>query len=221
MGQVIELAAADGHRLGAYAAGARDGERGLVVLQEVFGVNAHMRLVADRLAAAGYAVVCPALFDRAEPGVELGYGQEDIQRGVALRAAIPAAGTLADLTAAAAWLGGRRTGVIGYCWGGSLAWLGATEMDVFAAACCWYGGGIAARRHARPRCPVQMHFGATDASIPRADVEAIRVAQPEAEIFVYPEAGHGFGCEARASYREADARLAEERSLAFFARHLG
>jgi carboxymethylenebutenolidase len=109
---------------------------------------------------------------------------------------------------------------VGYCWGGTVAWWGATRTTHFRAAACWYGGGIAATRTATPHCPVQMHFGEKDASIPIADVEAIRAAQPGVEIFVYPGAGHGFGCDDRASFSKPDADLAQSRTLAFFAKHL-
>lgn len=222
---LTELTAADGHRLSAYRAGPAEARRGLVVVQEIFGVNHHMQSVCDRLAGQGYAVLCPALFDRAERGVELGYAPEDVSRGRALRGQVPEAGTIADIEAAAAALAGtggaRRLGIIGYCWGGTVAWWGATRMTGFAAAVGWYGGGIAAARDERPNCPVQLHFGDRDASIPNADVEAIRAAQPGVEIFVYPGAGHGFGCDERGSYSAPDAALAERRSLDFLSKHLG
>ncbi len=216
MGKLIELEAADGHHLSAYAAGPARADRGLVVIQEIFGVNRHMRHVCDSFAEEGFAVVAPALFDRAERGVELGYGPEDIARGRELRARVPEAGTLADIQAAADELAGKRIGIVGYCWGGTVAWLGATRSTTFAAAVGWYGGGIAATRHETPNCPVQLHFGETDASIPLDDVEAIRAAQPGLPIFIYPGAGHGFGCEERASYSAADAKLARARTLDFF-----
>jgi len=222
MGNTITLKAGDGHVLGAYRAGPPDATRALVVVQEIFGVNRHMRRVCDGFAAEGYAVICPALFDRAERGVELGYGPEDIARGRELRAKVPEAGTLADIRAAAAALpAAAKRGIVGYCWGGTVAWWGATRTRDFAAAVGWYGGGIAAAKDEVPNCPVQLHFGEKDASIPLADVEAIRAARPEVEMFVYPGAGHGFGCDERGSYVPADAGLARRRTLEFFARHLG
>jgi len=123
--------------------------------------------------------------------------------------------------AAAASLGDRALGIVGFCWGGTIAWWGATRMTRFKAASGWYGGGIAATRSETPGCPVQLHFGDQDASIPAADIEAIRAAQPGVEIFVYPGAGHGFGCDERASFSPKDAALARERTLAFLAEHLG
>jgi carboxymethylenebutenolidase len=219
---LIELTAADGHRLSAYRAGPADATRALVVVQEIFGVNRHMRHVCDAFAAEGYQVIAPALFDRVERNVELGYESADVARGRDLRAKVPAEGTMADIEAAAAALPGRAArGIVGYCWGGSVAWWGATRSTSFKAACGWYGGGIAAIRDEVPSCPVQLHFGEVDASIPLSDVELIRAAQPGIEIFVYQGAGHGFGCEERGSYRPADADLAQARTLAFFARHLG
>jgi carboxymethylenebutenolidase len=216
-----ELTAADGHTLAAYVAGPRDAARGLVVVQEIFGVNRHMRRVCDDFARAGYAVVCPALFDRTQRGVELGYGPEDVARGRDLRGTIDPGKTVLDIQAAAAALPkAAKRGIVGYCWGGTVAWHGATRTDGFAAAVGWYGGGIAAAKDEKPNCPVQLHFGETDASIPLSDVEAIRAAQPGVEIFVYQGAGHGFGCEERGSYVAKDAALAQERTLAFFARHL-
>jgi carboxymethylenebutenolidase len=216
-----DLTASDGHRLAAYRAGLADAPRALVVVQEIFGVNRHMRNVCDRLAAEGYAVICPALFDRTQRGTELGYTPEDVARGRDLRAKVPAEGTMADIEAAAAALpAGAKRGIIGYCWGGTVAWWGATRSRSFAAAVGWYGGGIAATKDERPNCPVQLHFGETDASIPMADVEAIRTAQPGLDIFVYPGAGHGFGCDERGSYSAPDAALAQQRSLAFLAQHL-
>jgi len=215
------LTAADGHTLAAYVVGPADARAGLVVVQEIFGVNHHMRGVADRFAASGYAVVCPALFDRVERGVALGYDAADVARGRDLRSGIDAHLTLLDVLAAAGALpAGIPRGIVGYCWGGSVAWHGATRSSAFRAAVGWYGGGVAAARDEVPRCPVQLHFGETDASIPLADVDAVRAARPEVEVFVYAGAGHGFGCDERGSYSATDAALAQERTLAFLGRHL-
>jgi carboxymethylenebutenolidase len=220
MGQTVKLMAADRHTLSAYSAGPADGARGLVVVQEIFGVNRHMRGVCDRFAAAGYAVLAPALFDRVEPGAELGYGQGDIVRGRELRMKLQESGVMAEIKAAADGLAGKKIGIVGYCYGGTVAWWGATRTRLFAAASCWYGGGIAGTRTEKPNCPVQMHFGDQDASIPMKDVEAIRAAQPGAEIHVYPGARHGFGCDERESFSPPDYAVAQERTLAFFAKHL-
>jgi carboxymethylenebutenolidase len=217
----ITLTAADGHSFAAWTGGPKDATRALVVVQEIFGVNRHMRRVAQSFADAGYAVIMPALFDRTERGVELGYTAEDVARGRALRGTVDEHKTLLDILAAAAALpAGAKRGIVGYCWGGTVSWHGATRSSAFAAAVGWYGGGIAAAKSEVPRCPTQLHFGEMDASIPMSDVDAVRAARPEVEVFVYKGAGHGFGCEERGSYVPADAALAQQRTLAFFGKHL-
>jgi len=221
MSQKIQIRAADGHTFSAYRAGPANARRGLVVVQEIFGVNQHMRNVCDEFAAAGYAVISPALFDRVERDVELGYGNEDMLRGRDLRGRTPEAGTLADIEAAAAQLALDKVAIVGYCWGGTVAWWGATRSRKFACASGWYGGGIAATAQEVPNCPVQLHFGELDKGIPLTDVEAIRKARPEVEIHVYPGAQHGFACDERPSYSAADTQLAQSRTLAFFDRHMG
>ena len=219
MGLRVALHAADKHTLSAYRAGPDEAARGLVVVQEIFGVNHHMRQVCDRFAALGYAVIAPALFDRVQRDVELGYGPEDVKRGRELRAQVSDAGTLADIGAASAALP-EVCGIVGYCWGGTVAWWGATRTNFFRAAVGWYGGGIAAAKDETPHCPTQLHFGETDSSIPMTDVRAIQAAQLAVEIHCYPGAGHGFGCEERASFDAAANALAEERTVAFLEGHL-
>lgn len=222
MAETITLTAADGHRLQAYVAGPADSTKALVVVQEIFGVNNHMRHVADAFAAQGFRVIVPALFDRVRPGIELGYTAEDVQKGRELRGEIANDKPVHDIEAAAAALPqGAKVGIVGYCWGGTVAWWGATRSKMFAASSCWYGGGIAGTATEAPNCPVQMHFGEKDASIPMSDVEIIRAAQKEVEIFVYAGAQHGFACDERASFSAPDAALAQERTLAFLATHLG
>ena len=220
MGKTISLTAKDGHNLSAYQAGLPGSPRCLVVAQEIFGVNHHIRGICDGFADAGYRVVAPALFDRIERGVELAYDAGGMQRGREIAGAIKPEQMLADLLAGADWLGEEAVGVIGYCLGGSLAWAAATNARRFKAAVGWYGGAIAANKDLPPNCPVQLHFGADDAHIPLSDVEAIRQAQPGAEVFVYDGAGHGFGCNERASYDARAAAQAQERSLAFLQHHL-
>ena len=221
MGSTVKLKAADGFSLSAYVAGSTDAKAGLVVVQEIFGVNHHMRDMADRFAEAGYYVCAPALFDRAEPGVELGYTPDDIAKGRDYRMKLSDAQVIADVEAAAAYLGAKKIGIVGYCFGGTVAWWGATLTTKFAASSCWYGGGIAGTKDERPHCPVQMHFGEKDASIPMSDVEAVRAAQPKVESHVYLGAGHGFGCDERGSFSKPDYELAQQRTLDLFAKHLG
>lgn len=220
MGHWIDIKAADGHEMAAWRDGPEDAKHCLVVTQEIFGVNSHMRYACAQLAAAGFAVIAPALLDRVERGVELGYSDEDLQKGFALRAALPEGGPVADIEAARAVFGTRKVGIIGYCWGGRVAWWGATRSDRFAASVAWYGGGIAADRNETPRIPVQMHFGEVDHSISLDDVEAIRAAQPGVEIFVYQGAHHGFGCEERPTFDMKAYELAQSRTLEFFRHYL-
>ena len=221
MGGTVTLKAADGFSLSAYTAGSASAKAGLVVVQEIFGVNHHMRDMTDRFAAAGYLAISPALFDRVERGVELGYTPDDIAKGRDYRMKLNDAQVIQDIEAAAAYLGAKKLGIVGYCFGGTVAWWGATRTTKFAASSCWYGGGIAGTKDERPHCPVQMHFGEKDASIPMSDVEAVRMAQPKAETYVYMGAGHGFGCDERGSFSQPDYELARKRALDFFAKHLG
>ena len=220
MGKIITLTAADGHSLSAYEAGFPDSPRALVVMQEIFGVNHYIRSVCDGFGDAGYHVIAPAIFDRVERGVELGYEGPDWQRAVALAQKLKPEDMLTDLLASAEALGRESVGIIGYCLGGTLAWAAATKTSRFKAAVGWYGGGIVGTKEAVPNCPVQLHFGAKDDHIPLTDVEAIRTAQPGMEVFVYDQAGHGFGCPERASYEALSASLAQERSLAFLQHNL-
>lgn len=217
----IQLTTSDNHTLNAYVTGPEDAEHGLVVAQEIFGINSHIRDVADYFAGQGYRVICPALFDRAQADVELGYTAADIQTGLALRDQIPTVQTLLDLDAAAHALQAQKTiGIVGYCWGGTLAWLAASRSNAFTAASCWYGGSIIKTKDEIPSIPVQMHFGLLDKSIPPNDVAAIQDAQPSVEIHTYPAADHGFGCNQRGSFNEPAWELANERTLHFFAQHL-
>jgi carboxymethylenebutenolidase len=221
-GTTIELQAADGHRYAAYlAAPAGTPRGGLVVAQEIFGVNSHIRAVADGYAADGYLTIAPALFDRVERGVEIGYAPADIQRGMAIRQQLGNERPLVDIAAAMARVAAAgKVGIVGYCYGGLLAWLAAAKVDGLAAAIVYYGGGVPEHKNLAPRCPVLMHFGERDTHIPLPGVEALRQAQPGAEIHVYA-AGHGFNCDQRGAYDAAAAGLARERSLVFLRRHVG
>lgn len=221
MGKTIDLTAEDGHTFNAYVAGpAPDGAKALVVIQEIFGVNSHMRRVCDMYAAQGYAVVAPALFDRAERGVELGYEAEDRARGIELRAQVPDAGMLADVAACkAAMAAASSVGIVGYCWGGSVAWLGNTRLG-FDASVSYYGGQIVDTRNEPNNGPAMMHFGTEDASIPMADVERIQNDRPDLTIHVYEGAQHGFCCDDRATFSKPHCQQANERTLAFFAKNL-
>jgi carboxymethylenebutenolidase len=222
MGEKLTLHAEDGHKLAAYRATPAGTPRGgLVVVQEIFGVNAHIRRVCDGFAADGYVALAPALFDRVEPGYETGYGQEDIERGRNVRQKLGWDLMVTDTRAAVEALKktGLKVGVVGYCMGGSMAWLAATRIPGVGAAVGYYGGAVAEFADEPPRCPVLLHFGETDASIPREHWDRIREAQPTIPMHIYP-AGHGFNCDARGSYHEPSARLARERTLEFLRRHM-
>ncbi len=229
MGQFTNLTAADGFMLSAYVAEPEGRPRAaIVVLPEIFGVNSHIRSVADRFADQGYLAVAPATFDRVKPGVELGYTEDDMKAGFELKTAVdalPGAGVLQDIQAAidhAAQLGGGKVGIIGFCWGGLLTWKAACLLKGLCAAVPYYGGGITGEGEIarQPQCPVMAHFGDQDHWIPMEGIEAFKKAHPEVEVHVYP-ASHGFNCDQRASYNEAAAKLARERSLAFLADKLG
>ncbi|HEY2859898.1 MAG TPA: dienelactone hydrolase family protein [Terracidiphilus sp.] len=222
MGEQTSLRAADGQELGAYVAWP-EGEpiAGLVVLQEIFGVNAHIRRVTDGYAKDGFLAIAPALFDRIEPGIELGYEGDDAAKARSFIPRINMEKAVLDVEAAvqyAAAATGKKVGVVGYCWGGSLAWLASTRLPVQAAV-GYYGGRISQFTHEEPKAPVMLHFGTLDAHIPKLEVDTVQAAHPEVEIYWY-EAGHGFNCDARASYNPNAAQVARERSLSFLTRHL-
>jgi len=224
MGETITLTASDGHECAAYLARPEgEAKAGLVVCQEIFGVNDHIREVADGFAGEGYLTVAPALFDRLERGVELAYTADDATRGRALRTALAWETVMLDVAAAAeaarAGAGPGPVGVIGYCWGGSLAWLAACRLNVDAAV-GYYGGQVHEFREETPACPVLLHFGARDPVIPKAHVDEIAKLHPEVPIFTY-DAGHGFNCTARADYDAEAAAVARWRTLDFLAQHLG
>ena len=222
MGQMIKLTTSDGFVLDAYRAEPAGVARGgLVVLQEIFGVNPHIRSVADRFAALGYLVVAPALFDRVKPKVELGYEPSDMQAGVALNKQTTHDDTMKDVAAAiAAVTEAGRVGVVGYCWGGTLAYAAACDLPGVYAAVCYYGGGIAGMLDEKPTVPVIMHFGEQDTHIPVEDVAKIREAMPYTPIFTY-QAGHGFNCDARGSFDKPSADLAMSQTEPFLRENVG
>ena len=229
MGQFINLTAADGFTLPAYVAVPAGKAKGaIVVLQEIFGVNSHIRAVADGYAAAGYLAVAPATFHRAQSGVDLGYTEADMGTGFGFKTAVdalPAPGVMQDIQAAIAYAGlaaeGGKVGIVGYCWGGLLSWRSACALSGLSAAVCYYGGGMTTAEESvrQPTCPVLAHFGNQDHWIPLDTVEAFKLAQPDVQVHIY-EANHGFNCDQRGSYNEAAAKLALARTQAFFGQHL-
>ena len=222
MSEWSQLTASDGHVLDAYIA-RPEGEpiAGLVVVQEIFGVNAHIRSVADSYARDGFLAVAPAIFDRIEKHVDLKYEGEDLQKAMSFRHSINIENALLDVEAAldhARKETGKKTGVIGYCLGGTVAWVSATRLKTDAAV-GYYGGYIGKFADETPRAPVMLHFGKQDTHIPKDDVDRVQIAHPEVQIYWY-DAGHGFNCDARSSYEPASAKLARERSLKFLTQHL-
>lgn len=222
MGTMIDLKADDGHGLQAYLAEPMNQARGaVVVVQEIFGVNSHIRGVADGYATDGYLAIAPALFDRVERGVESGYSQPEIQTGIGRMQNVSWDDATRDVQAAVdAVKHAGKVGIVGYCWGGAVAWVAASRVPELAAAVSYYGGAIPSLLDQRPRCPVLLHFGDKDASIPVEKAREVAAAHPAATVHYYP-AGHGFNCEQRASYDATASALARRRTLEFFRTHLG
>lgn len=222
MGEFVTLKAADGHELSAYVARPEGAPlAGLVVVQEIFGVNPHIRSVADGYAKDGFLAIAPALFDRIERGVELGYEGPEKDRAMRFIPKLDLEKSLLDIAAAkdfAASATGKKVGVIGYCYGGTLAWVAAARLHP-SAAVGYYGGRIGNYANEKITAPVMLHFGKQDAHIPPEEVDKVHAAHPEVEIHWY-DAGHGFNCDARASFNPAAAREARERSLKFLRKHL-
>ncbi len=222
MGENITLAASDGFELGAYVATPAGAAKGaVVVIQEIFGVNQHIREVTDGYAADGYFAIAPKIFDRIERDIELGYEEADMGRGIDLAfQQLDLATALGDIQTAINHASAEgKVGVVGYCFGGLLTWLSACDLDGVAAASSYYGGGVAGQMEKTPKCPVIMHFGELDAHIPMSDVDAVKAAQPDTPVHVY-NADHGFNCDHRASYDATAAATAKARTLEHFAANL-
>ncbi len=229
MGTMLELKSADGTLVPAYVARPAGTPKGaVVVIQEIFGVNSHIRNVADGYAAEGYLAVAPATFHRVKPGVELGYAEADMGEGFGYKTAVealPAPGVMQDIQAAidhAAQASGGKVGIVGYCWGGLLTWRAACTLKGLSAAVPYYGGGMTtdAEISRHPGVPVLAHFAEEDKWIPMDTVAAFQKAHPKVELHTYA-AHHGFNCDQRGAWHAASAKLARERTLAFFAQHLG
>ncbi|HUT50088.1 MAG TPA: dienelactone hydrolase family protein [Alphaproteobacteria bacterium] len=221
MGEMITLTAEDGFTLDAYKAAPEGPPKGgIVVVQEIFGVNSHIRGDTDKFARAGYFAIAPAVFDRLEKGVELGYDEAGVAQGRELMGRMDFDKALMDVRAAAdAVAGAGKTGLVGYCWGGSVAWLAATRLGLPSVG--YYGGGIPGFADEAPKAPVMLHFGELDAGIPLDGVEKVKAKHPDVPVHIYEGAGHGFNCDQRGSYHEPSAKLALERTLEFFGAHVG
>ena len=223
MGTNIRLTAADGHEFDTYVAKpSSPAKAAVVVIQEIFGVNSHIRAVADDFAGQGFLALAPALFDRAKRQVELDYDPAGFSEGIRLATQIGLEAALKDVAAAIGeakhQIGNDCVGVVGYCFGGTLAWLAATRIGP-AAAVGYYGGRIAQHAGEIPCCPVMLHFGARDPHIPLSEIDAVRARHPELPVFSY-DAGHGFNCDQRKDYDPQAAALARERTLEFLCKHL-
>ena len=222
----IELRADDGHVFHAYRIDPEGTPRGgVVVVQEIFGVNAHIRAVTVRFAALGYSTIAPAIFDRVERGVELGYDEEGVTKGRALAGQLRPDGMMADLRAAMAAVSApgaapMKVGMVGYCFGGAVTWVAAARMTGLSCAVSYYGSRILQFRELAPKVPVQMHVGRTDASFPVEQVREIAAAHAGVELYEY-DAGHGFDCDHRKDFQADAAAAALQRTLGFFARHVG
>jgi carboxymethylenebutenolidase len=219
MGKNVELSAADGHRLSSYVSEPKGTPLGgVVVIQEIFGVTQHIRAVADQYAAAGFLAVAPALFDRVERNVDVPY--TDMAKGYAYMQALNNDAVMLDVQAAIEFVTSTgKVGAVGYCWGGSIAYLAAARLTLDAAI-AYYGGGINHHLAEKPRCPMMFHFGEKDTHIPLSTVEEIKAAFPQGMYYLYP-AEHGFNCTDRASFEPASAALALTRSVEFMHRYVG
>ncbi len=222
MGRFIEVVASDGHRFAAWEAAPEKHARGaIVVIQEIFGVNGHVRSVADGFAADGYHAIAPAMFDRVQRDFETGYTSDDIQNGRALAQRISVDDAMKDLAASVqvAQAAGR-VGVVGYCWGGTMSWVAAARVDGLACAITYYGGAMANYVGEKPKCPVLCHFGEHDRTPSPEQARALLAAHPQVEGHFY-DAGHGFNCDQRASYDADASRVARARTIDFLAKHVG
>ena len=229
MSERVKLTASDGNHLDAYVSHPTGQAKGaIIVVQEIFGINGHIRSVADGYAAEGYVAIAPALFDRFEPGLELAYTGDDQNKAFELYGQLSPEKALIDIAAAYAELvkrGHRSIAVVGFCFGGLMAWLSATrgETEKMQPACCigYYAGGIGKFAAEDPSCPVMLHFGANDSHIAAEQWEAVKAAHPEVDVFVYEGAGHAFNRDPDpASYHAASAKLARERTLEFLRTHV-
>jgi carboxymethylenebutenolidase len=219
MGEFTPLMARDGHEFQAYLAAPPAKARGaVVVLQEIFGVNSHIRAVTDSFAAEGYTAIAPAFFDRLRRGIELGYSPPEIQEGRGYMQQLKLEETLKDLAASVAILrNSGRVGTVGFCWGGAMSYVAACELPI-ACAVVYYGNAVKYLDR-KPKCPVLYHYGTQDTGIPLSDVEQIKAAHSQGEFHLY-EAGHGFNCDQRPSYNAEAAALARRRTLDFLAARL-
>lgn len=223
MGQSIELSASDGHNFSAYVAEPSGKPKGAIVLvMEIFGVNSHIRGVADRYAADGYRVIAPAFFDRVQRGLDVGYTGEDLELARGLMQKMNFNDAIKDVEAAKARVADAgKVAIIGYCWGGATSFKAACNVDGLACAVAYYGGAIPGMADEQPKCPVMFHWGETDASIPMEKAKEVAGKHPKQTHHFYPDAGHGFNCDQRGSFNAEAADLALSRTREFLQKHVG
>jgi carboxymethylenebutenolidase len=223
MGKSIELTASDGHTFSAYVAEPSGKPKGaLIVVMEIFGVNSHIRAVADQYAGDGYLAIAPAFFDRAERGLDVGYTGADLEKARGLMQKMNLNDPLKDVEAAKAHVASAgKVGIIGFCWGGSLSFKSACNVSGLACAVAYYGGSIPNIADEKPKCPVLFHWGETDASIPLEKAKEVAEKHKDQTHHFYPGAGHGFNCDQRGSFNAESAKLARGRTLEFLKKHIG
>lgn len=223
MGQSISMKSSDGHSFEAYQTipEKRPLRGGLVVVQEIFGINAHIRSVVDSFAQEGYAVLAPSLFDRIRPSVELKYDEEGLQEGIQLLTQLKTKESLLDIQCCVDALQAYgKVGIVGYCYGGSMAWASASSIKNLSCAVCYYGGRIPRMLDRPPLIPTLLHFGENDGHIPLEAVEKVKETYPDLPIHIYEGAGHGFNCDHRDDFHKESAQLAKQRTLSWLEQHL-
>jgi len=222
MGNMIQLTAADGHKFSAYRAEPKGKPKGaIIVVMEIFGVNSHIKKVTDEYAADGYLAIAPAMFDRVHPGLDVGYGPEDLEIGRAAMKKVSLDDAMKDITATMKNIeSAGKIGIVGYCWGGTAAWKAACNLPGITCAAPYYGGGIPGLTAEKPKCPVMFHWGETDHSIPLEKAKEVAAAHTDQTHHFYA-AGHGFNCDQRGSYSAEASKVARERTLEFLAKHVG
>ena len=222
MGTMIELTAADGHKFSAYRAESKGKPKGaLIVVMEIFGVNSHIKKVTDEYAADGYLAIAPAMFDRVQPGLDIGYTPADIEVGRGIMQKMKLDDAMKDVAAAMKNVASAgKIGIVGYCWGGTVAWKAASTLAGIACSLPYYGGGVPGLIGEKPKCPVMFHWGETDHSIPLDKAQEVAAAHKDQTHYFY-SAGHGFNCDQRGSYNADASKLARTRTLEFLAKHVG
>jgi carboxymethylenebutenolidase len=222
MGRMMELTAADGHKFEAYLCEPAGKPRGaLVVLMEIFGVNSHIKHVAEDFAKDGYLAIAPQMFDRVQRGLDIGYTAPEIEIGRGIMQKMKLEDAMKDIAAAIDQVkSAGKVGIVGYCWGGTAAWKAACSVPGLACSLPYYGGGIPGLIGEKPKCPVMFHWGETDHSIPLEKAREVAAAHADQIHYFYP-AGHGFSCNQRGSYDDASSKLARTRTMDFLAKHVG